>query len=396
MLRDSLAGIRVADFTHIGAGPLCGMYLAELGAEVIKVEPLTGDIARRVGPPWSKGESSIHLAFNRGKKSIGINLKDPAGLEIARDLVRRSDLVLESFRPGVMARLGLGYMDLYAEQKELIYCSISAYGQEGELKDSPGVDGIIQAASGLMSLIGHEGEPPAKVQAPIVDVATGLVSTMAVLAAFGARLRNGKGCHLDVSLMGAALALQQSAITSYSISGHLPQKIGSAAPYAAPNEAFEASDGWIMVAAYLHDSWERLCDVLGVPQLKLHQALLTSPDRVENRELMRRLLGEVFIKGSCSSWAERLGNADIMCSKVATYEDVLANSHLLSQGLLVENAHPQGGSFISPSFPINAREANRPISPPPGLGQHTDEILEHLLGRSMDEVRALKQAGLVV
>lgn len=395
MVKFSLRGVRIADFTHVGAGPMSSMYLAELGAEVIKIEPLTGDISRKVGPPWSKGESSIHLAFNRGKKSVSLDLKTREGNEIARGIIRESDIVMESFRPGVMERLGLGYAELSKDQKDLIYCSISAYGQSGPLSDRPGVDGIIQAASGLMSIIGHEGEAPAKVQAPIVDVATGLVATIGILAAFNSLRETGCGEHLDVSMIGSALALQQSAITAYTASGELPRRIGSAAPYAAPNEAFQAQDGWVMVAAYMGDQWGRLCAILGLPELKDDRLFRTSENRVNNRQAMRRALEGAFAQHSCEYWLERFRGADIMCSKVASFSDVVSSEHLLSRAMLTDVPHPHGGSYLAPAFPVNPAEQAGEITAPPLLGEHTDAVLTGL-GYSSTQRAAFRQSGVIL
>ena len=263
MLRHALDGLTVLDFTHIGAGPTCTMLLADMGARVIKVEPPQGELGRQLGPAWIGDDSALYHAFNRNKLGLSLDLKTARGLDVARRLAASADVIVESMRPGVMNRIGLGYDRLSAENPGLIYCSISAYGQDGPYAERPGVDGIIQADSGLMSIIGTPESEPCKVQAPIIDVFTGYVAGLGILAKLAERRRDGKGGHLDTSLMNSALALQQSSITSYLTDGVLPQRQGSAAPYSAPNEAFETADGWIMVAAYNGGRWDRLCEVLG-------------------------------------------------------------------------------------------------------------------------------------
>src|SRR5690606_9969924 len=201
MLRNALQGLTVLDFTQIAAGPTCTMLLADMGARVIKIEPPEGDLGRTLGPAWVGESSALYHGFNRGKQGLCLDLKNPAGLAVAKRLVEEADVLIESMRPGVMARLGLGYEELSASHPALIYCSISAYGQQGPYADRAGVDGILQADSGLMSLIGIPGAPPCKVQAPVVDVVTGYMACMAILAKFQARHRDGQGGHLDVSLI---------------------------------------------------------------------------------------------------------------------------------------------------------------------------------------------------
>jgi crotonobetainyl-CoA:carnitine CoA-transferase CaiB-like acyl-CoA transferase len=321
MIRSCLRDIKVLDFSQIGAGPACSMILGDFGASVIKVEPPDGDIGRRLGPPWYGSQSPAFIAFNRNKRSICIDLKNADGNAVARRLALEADVLVESFRPGVMDKLGLGYASLSHERPRLIYCAISGYGQTGPLSRQAGVDGILQAASGLMGLVGDETSSPQKVQAPIVDVSTGYIGALAVLAALMERQNTGRGSYLDISLFATAVALQQSAVTSFLGDGRQPTKIGSAAPYSAPNEAFEASDGWIMVAAYIGERWKRLCDLLELPHLAEDPRFKTSSDRVTNRAAMREELRAAFYRRSCAEWLARLSDADILCSRVADYVD---------------------------------------------------------------------------
>jgi crotonobetainyl-CoA:carnitine CoA-transferase CaiB-like acyl-CoA transferase len=395
MIRTCLDGIRVLDFAQIGAGPTCTMMLGDFGARVVKVEPPAGDHGRRLGPPWYGALSPVHIAFNRGKQSICIDLKDPAGREVAYRLALKSDVLVESFRPGVMDQLGLGYRALSAERPDLVYCAVSGYGQTGPLAQEAGVDGILQAASGLMGLIGDGVSGPCKVQAPIVDISTGYIGALAVLAALMTRAKTGRGALLDVSLFATAVALQQSAVTSFLGDGQKPAKLGSAAPYSAPNEAFEASDGWIMVAAYIGDRWRRLCEILELPLLADDSRFRTSSDRVVNRTTMRAVLGAAFRRRSCNEWLPQLKAADILCSKVADYADLLANPQLRHLGLLIDLHHPLDGTFRTPGSPINPRETNEaPYPPPPRLGEHSREILA-LAGYAPSEADALLASGSV-
>ena len=239
MLRNALDGLIVVDFTQIGAGPTCTMLMADMGARVIKVESPEGELGRGLGPAWIGDDAALFHGFNRNKLGVSIDLKSVSGVAVAMRLIAGADVVVESMRPGVMSRLGLGFDQLAEQHPGLIYCSISAYGQSGPYADRAGVDGIVQADSGLMSLIGIEGSEPCKVQAPVVDVMTGYVASMAILAKLAQRARDERGGHLDVNLLNCALALQQSSITSYFADGELPVRAGSAAPYSAPNQAFE-------------------------------------------------------------------------------------------------------------------------------------------------------------
>lgn len=376
MLRDALKGLTVLDFTQIAAGPTCTMLLADMGAQVIKVEPPEGELGRTLGPAWVGEDSALYHGFNRGKLGVCLDLKHPDSLAIVMRMVAEADVLIESMRPGVMARLGLGYEAVADVNPRLIYCSISAYGQQGPYAERAGVDGILQADSGLMSLIGLPDSPPCKVQAPVVDVVTGYMASMSILAKLQARHVDGKGGHLDVSLMNSALALQQSSITSFLQDGQLPKPIGSAAPYAAPNEAFRTEDGWIMVAAYNGNRWERLCAVLGHGEWVHDPRFDSSGNRVKHRELMQAMLDSVFVTRPTAHWLEALREADILCAKVADYSDLLVHPQLADNALLASIEHPRHGTLRTVGFPVNsAAAAAEPYRPAPDLGEHSRSVL---------------------
>lgn len=383
-----LDGLRVLDFTQIGAGPLCGMYLGDLGADVIKIEPPTGDLGRALGLPWVDEESPINVSFNRNKRSLCVDLKSLEGRRIALKLVAKADVLLESFRPGVMARFGLDYESVCRINERLVYCSVSAYGQSGPMANQAGVDGIVQGTSGLMSLIGSEGAEPCKVQAPVVDVSTGFIATIGTLAQLLERTRTGRGGYLDVNLFASAVALQQSAITTYLGNGELPKRLGSAAPYAAPNEAFETANGWIMIAAYNGDRWNQLCKVLGLEDIAADPRLFTLNQRLLNRDLMKQCLGPRIKKETSEYWLDKLEPADILCGKVATYEDLAANPQVEHMKLLTHITGGSGRRFATPSFPVNSR-VPRPARGAPACGEHTREILASL-GLRQQEVEELR------
>ena len=389
-LNRALEGLRVLDFSQVGAGPACGMLLGDLGADVVKVEAPGGDIGRKLGPPWQEGESVVSMSFNRNKRSIVLDLKKPDGVATARRFASRADVVLESFRPGVMDKLGLGYARLSEDHPRLVFCSVSAYGQSGPWRDKPGVDGIIQAVSGLMSLIGEEGAPPMKVQTPAADVTTGFLATIAVLAALRERDRSGRGQHLDVSLYNSALMLQQSALASYLSDREKPQRSGSAAPYSAPNEAYPTKDGWIQIGAYHEDRWKKFCEVLG---LEAREEFSTNPKRVANRKNLNAAITARLSDKTTAEWLPLLEAADIICGPIADYDEVVRSPQLAHNGVIVEMQHPTAGTVRMPGFAVGNRDAqSRVRRPPPRIGEHAREVLaDH--GFSQQEIDALIASG---
>lgn len=371
-----LDGLRVLEFAQIAAGPTCGMMLGDMGADVIKIEPPSGDLGRWLGPPWLNGESVVFLSLNRNKRSVVIDLKKPGGTAVVGRMAKRCDVVIESFRPEVADRLGIGYDALSLENPGIVYCSISAYGQTGPWRAAPGVDGIVQATSGLMSIIGTADGPPCKVQAPVVDMVTGFLATVAVLAALRSRDNNGIGQKLDVNMYNSALMLQQVSLCSYLASGQLPARIGSAAPYAAPNEALPTRDGWIMVAAYQQERWLTLSNLLGRADLAEDPRFVDSQSRVRHRTELVATLGEIFGQRSTAEWLRILQDADIICGPIATYDQVVTSAQMRHGALLVDVEHPVAGKVSMPRFGLGFSATPSTIRlPPPLLGQHTVEIL---------------------
>jgi len=395
LLTNALAGVTVLDFAQVGAGPLAAMVLADMGARVIKFESFGGDIGRKLGPPWQVGESVNAMAFNRNKRSIALDLKHQAGAAIVHRMVRSADVVVESFRPGVMDRLGVGYAALAALQPRLIYCGISAYGQSGPWRDKPGVDGALQAISGLMSQLGSEGDRPSKVQIPAVDVTTGFLGALAISNALHTRNREGRGGFLDVSMYNASLMLQSSGIASYLASGELPPRTGSAAPYSAPNEAVPTADGWIMLAAYHEDRWQTLIKLLEDPVLASDPRFADSPTRVANREAMVEQLARTFRGRTTAAWQAILEAHDIIATPITQYDDVAGSPQVAHNRALVEFDHPVAGRVRQVGFALgDDRTAERIHHPPPMIGEHTREVLEEF-GFTGAEVAGLLEARAV-
>jgi crotonobetainyl-CoA:carnitine CoA-transferase CaiB-like acyl-CoA transferase len=380
-MNDTLAGLRVVDFTQVAAGPTCTMMLADRGADVVKVEAPTGDLGRQLGPPWKNGHGVVYLSLNRNKRSIMLDLKLAKDLEVAKRLVAGADIVVESFRPGVMERLGLGYQAMRELKPNLIYCSISAYGQNGASRDKPGVDGIIQAVSGLMSVTGFASGEPSKVQAPVIDMVTGFLGTLAIMDALRVHDRTGEGQWLDVSMYASAMQLQQTAVASYLASGEVPVPCGSAAPYAAPNEAYPTQDGWIMVAAYHDQRWRAFCRILGLESMLADQRFATSNDRVMHRSALSEIVAVAMKQKTTAAWIAKFESADIICAPVANYADVTTSAQFSSSDPLVRFNHAEAGEIdvIGPMRTcISADQPARATKAPPCLGEHTSEVLAEL------------------
>jgi crotonobetainyl-CoA:carnitine CoA-transferase CaiB-like acyl-CoA transferase len=395
-INKALEGVRVLDFTQIGAGPLAGMQMGDMGAEVIKIEAPTGDIGRKLGPPWQNGESVVSMCFNRNKRSLIVDLKKPEGAALIKQLVASSHVVLESFRPGVMDRLGIGYDALRAVNPKIVFASVSAYGQTGPWRDKPGVDGIVQAVSGLMSNIGDENSPPMKVLVPAVDMVTGFLTTSTVMAALRVVEVTGLGQHLDMSLYNSAIMFQQSAIASYLSSGEKPIRIGTAAPYSAPNEAYPTKDGWIMIAAYHDDRWPALCKLLNKPDLAIHPEFSTIPLRVANRKKLMTELTVLLASKTSAQWQELMEAQDIICGPIADYDMVMASPQLKHNGLIVDTPNSVAGNVKMPGLAVGDRDAQSRVRyGPPTLGEHSCEVLAEY-GLSQSQIDTLLANGVVV
>jgi len=381
-MKDSLHGLKVIDFTQIVAGPTCTMMLADRGADVIKIESLKGDLSRQLGP-WKNGESIMFSSMNRNKRSVVLDLKKVEHVDAAERLIMEADILVESFRPGVMERLGLGYETLRAVNPKLIYCSISAFGQRGPGKEKPGVDGIIQAVSGLMSVTGAANGEPTKVQPPIVDTVTGFLGTIAILDALRVRDKTGQGQWLDVNMFASAIQLQQTAFASYFATGEVPSPNGSAAPYAAPNEAYPTQDGWIMVAAYHDQRWRAFCSVLQLESLLDDERFLTLSGRVQYRKELFDLVSNRLRARPTAEWLTLLSAADIICGPVNNYAQVVRMPEFMESDLMVKMNHSEAGEIdlIGPMRnPLYEEPCAQTVRSSPRLGEHNQEVLAQLLG----------------
>lgn len=388
MLANSLEGLRVIDFTQVMAGPTCTLCLADLGADVVKVEAPAGDLSRALSP-WVRGEGVPFLALNRNKRSIVLDLKQASHRQVALRLIAEADVVVESFRPGVMARFGLDYASVSAENPPLVYCSVSAYGQHGSGKDLPGVDGVLQAVSGLMSVTGARDGEPCKVPVPVVDLMTGSLATISVLAALAERQRTGLGQHVEASMFASAIALQHVSFASYLAEGEVPGPQGNAAPYSTPNEALRCADGWIMVAAYHPARWQALCAAIGAPELASDPRFSENRSRLQHREALLRLLETRMLTHPRAFWLEKFAAVDIICGPINNYAEVTQSPPFVEAALTESLQHPVAGALTLPRSVLGA-VGERPLArrAAPTLGQHTREVLVEL-GMPSEDIEAV-------
>ena len=372
-----LEGLKVLDFSQGAAGPYTSMVLGDFGAEVIKVEPPKGDWGRTLGPPFIQGESATYLSLNRNKRSVIIDLKQPEGKLLAQDMAKQVDIIIESFRPGVMEKMGLGYDPISLLNPKVIYCSISGFGQKGPWKNKPGVDGIIQAISGFMSVTGLEGMNPVKAGAIVADMMGGVLAANGILLALLARKNSGRGQKVDQSLLDAMLTIQLVGFSMYFASGKLPEQLGSEAPYAVPNGAYPTKDGYIMVAANLEPKWAMLCQLIGKQEWLEDGRFSTNKDRVKHRHVLIPLLNEILQTKSSGEWLELLESADVLCAPICTYEEVAKLEQVKFNNMIVKMEHPYVGTFRQIGIPQKLQDTPGDIvSHPPMLGEHTRQILE--------------------
>jgi crotonobetainyl-CoA:carnitine CoA-transferase CaiB-like acyl-CoA transferase len=375
-----LAGIRVLDFSRVLAGPYCTMLLADLGADVIKVErPGEGDETRSWGPPFAGGEAAYYLAVNRGKRSVALDLADPRAEQVVAGLVASADVVIENFRAGVADRLGLGYVTLSRIRPDLVYCSITGFGSEREPVGRPGYDFIAQAESGLMSITGSPDGPPTKVGVALVDVLCGVHAATGIVAALYRRALSGAGERLEVSLLDSGLAGLVNVAQAALLTGAEAQRYGNAHPSIVPYELFETASGWIAVAAANDALWQRLCAACERSDLAADLRFTTNAGRVEHRVELAASLSATFRSRGAHDWLARLDAAGVPAGKVRGVREAFAAAAAAGDPATVEVDHPTIGSLTLPRGPIRLRSgAGVAPAAPPLLGQHTVGLLTEL------------------
>ena len=399
-----LEGIRVLDLSRALAGPYCTMMLGDLGADVIKVErPETGDDSRAWGPPFVgepygpyPGESAYFVSANRNKRSMTVNLQSAEGQGIVRRLALISDVLVENYRTGTLEKLGLGYSDLSALHPGLVYCSVSGYGRTGPCSDWPGYDFVLQAEGGLMGITGPEEGPPYRVGIPIVDIATGMFTATAILAALRVRDLSGQGQLVDVSLLDSEVALLANVASNYLVGGQEHQRLGNRHPSITPYEAFPARDRWFALAVANEGQWAVLCDVAGRPDLRQDPRFANNAARVAHRQALRRELEAAFAARDAGDWLAALREAGLPCGPINTIPDVFAHPQAEARQLTVEADHPTAGRLRFCGFPYKMEKTPAAVRrPPPTLGQHTRQVLGELLGYGAPEVDELAARGVI-
>ena len=375
--RGPLAGMRVLELAQIMAGPTAGMMLADMGADVVKVEKLPGgDDSRDYNEPRVNGVSAPFLMLNRNKRGIALNLKLAKGRDVLLRMVRDADVLTENYRKGTLDKLGLGYDVLRRENPGLIYCAVSGYGREGPYADKGGFDLIAQGFAGLMSITGEPGGPPVKTGNSVADINAGILAVVGILAAYAHKVRTGEGQIVETSLMEAALQQTYWHAAMHFATGESPGPTGSAHILTAPYQAFRASDGWINIGGANQSNWERICDVLGHPEWREDPRFRTNRDRMANLEALAAAMNHVIATRTKSAWMEAFDRAGVPAGPVHTIGQALAHPQTLARGMVVDLVHPEAGATKAIGCPVHFSQTPASVTrPAPMLGEHTREVL---------------------
>jgi crotonobetainyl-CoA:carnitine CoA-transferase CaiB-like acyl-CoA transferase len=391
-----LDGIRIIDLSRILSGPYCTMSLADMGAEVIKVEPPTGDDTRQWGPPFVDTESAYFLSVNRNKKSIVINLKEEKGKEILLKMVQNADVVVENFRPGTLDRLGLAYDVLKETNPRIILASISGYGQTGPYAQKPGYDVIAQGMGGLTSVTGEPGQSPVKAGFSLADIGAGMWAAQGILLALFAREKTGEGQWVDASLLDTMISWQTYMAGNFFASGENPKPLGGAHPNIVPYQLFESSNGYFNIAVGNDNMWKKFCTALGEEHLINDPKYATNSDRVQNRNELVHYLQASFYTKTSKEWVELFEEAGIPCGPVLQFNEIYEDPHVLAREQLLEVEHPTAGKVKMTGIPVKLTATPGKVeTAPPLLGQHTKEILSQFVGLNDKEIEELVGSGVV-
>ncbi|MBN8890001.1 MAG: CoA transferase [Rhodospirillales bacterium 70-18] len=394
-----LKGLRVLDLTRVLAGPTCTQMLGDLGAEVIKIErPGSGDDTRGFAPPTMPGteESAYFVGVNRNKRSVTLDIAAPEGQAIMRKLLADCDILVENFKVGALAKYGLGYAQLHGEFPGLIYCSITGFGQTGPYAPRPGYDSLIQAMGGVMSLTGEPDGLPQKVGVPVADLFAGLYGCIGILAALRHRERTGQGQQIDIGMLDTHVAWLANQGMNYLATGENPPRLGNQHPNIVPYQVFPTADGHIVLSVGNEPTFKRFCENFGVAHLLEDPRFATNPARVANRQLVTDTLTPLMQSQPTLWWVEKLEALKIGCGPINKLSEVFADPHVQARGVVVEMAHSSGVPVKVIANPVRLSETPPDYRfAPPALGQHTEEVLQDLLGMSNEDYAALKAKGIV-
>jgi formyl-CoA transferase len=394
-----LQGIRILDLSRMVAGAYCSMILADLGAEVIKIEqPGIGDDTRQWGPPYVNGESAYFLSVNRNKQSLTLDLRKEKAQGIFRELVKGADVVLENFRSGTMEKFRLGYQDLKKLKSDLIYCSISAFGLTGPYKNRPGTDPVLQATGGMMGLLGEEDGKPFRIALPIIDMASGLYAQGAIMAALIAREKDGQSHFIEISLLDTELSLLLNLGSNYLLAGQIPRRFGNAHPSIVPYNVFQTKDREVLLSASNDSRWKKLCQTLGLQPLIDDPRFKTAAARLQNRSAVEEILQEKLLEKTADEWLTLMDQSDsgVPFAPINTLDKVFKDSQVISRQITTTITHPVTGPVRMVGMPVRYDERrNSPRLPPPRLGEHNQEILSKLLGYKTEEIETLKKEGVL-
>lgn len=396
-MKGLLSNVRILDLSRMLSGPFGSMILADLGAEVIKIEdPEGGDKTRTMGPKLSEGQSAYFLSINRNKKSLTLDLRKERGRETFYKLMKISDVVFDNFRPGVLKRLGCDYETLKRINPRIISCSISSFGHTGPDKDLPGFDLILQARGGAMSITGEPSKPPVRMGIPTGDLAGGMYAAYAVVASLYSREKTGVGQKIDVSLLDSQVSLLTYVAQYYLLDGKIPGPIGSGHQTVVPYQAFKTKDVYLVIAIFVEKFWEKLCTVLDLESLIEDPGFCTNDLRRENKSELLPILEKKFLERTASEWLKVLADEGIPSAPVNTVDKVLSDPQLMARNMLVEVSHPNYGKVKIMGNPVKTSgTAESAFRAAPILGEHTVEILSELLGYSPDQIDKLRQEGVI-
>lgn len=392
-----LAGVRVLELAHLIAGPICGMYLADMGADVVKVESREApDAGRSVYPRAVRnGEGVLHLTVNRNKRAICLDVKRPEGREAFRRLAAWTDVIIEGFRGGVAERLGIDYDSVKTSNPRLIYCSISAFGPDGPWREKPGLDSLAQALGGLMAITGDPEGGPVLCGAPVADTLGGMLAIQGILTALIARAASGQGQRVDASLLNGMLFAHTARLSVFHETGEPLPRYGSGHPEIVPYQAFRAQDGWIFVAAWVERLWTPFCKALGLDALASDPRFATGSDRLAHRAELEAVLAPVFRNRTVAQWMDALEQADVLCAPVNDYPGLVRHPQVVATGFITEQVHPRAGRFKTIATPVMLEKTPGTIrSPAPSLGEHSEDVLTEA-GFSRAEIDALTAARVI-